>query len=240
MAGMARVSDQPDFDRFHHGDPGSGDAPALTPWDIGGPQPVVKRLVACGVLRGAVLDPGTGPGHHAIHYASRGYSATGIDISPTAIERAQRNAEHAGVAVNFAAADATTLDAFENRWDTVVDSAFYQITPSPPRRIAAGEPPSVVGKRSGLSNRVSGPALAPPASGDGPLARQATLRPVSRLLLKSLSSNRIGPFLDQLIIGKAVGDRLRGVRFITRAGETRAHTPGAFLLSRPRDHCAVE
>ena len=99
----------------------------LIPWDIGGPQPVVQQLVAYGAIRGEVLDPGTGPGYHAIHYASQGYSATGIDGSPTAIELARRNAERAGVQVDFQVADATRLDGFEGRFDTVVDSAFYHV-----------------------------------------------------------------------------------------------------------------
>ena len=97
------------------------------PWDIGGPQPVVQQLVAFGGLRGEVLDPGTGPGYHAIHYASKGYSTTGIDASPAAIEWAKRNAERAGVDVNFQVADATALDGMEGRFDTVVDSAFYHV-----------------------------------------------------------------------------------------------------------------
>src|SRR5580658_5565804 len=80
--------------------------PAATPWDIGGPQQVVKQLVALGAVNGEVLDPGTGPGHHAIYFASKGYSATGIDSSPAAIERAKENARKAGVSVNFLVADA--------------------------------------------------------------------------------------------------------------------------------------
>ena len=101
--------------------------PAATPWDIGGPQPVVRQLVALGAVKGEVLDPGTGPGHHAIYYASQGYSATGIDSSPTAIERAKENARKAGVSVNFQVADAMTLEGLENRFDTVVDCAFYHL-----------------------------------------------------------------------------------------------------------------
>ncbi|SON59008.1 Glycine/sarcosine N-methyltransferase [Mycobacterium simulans] len=107
-----------------------GDATAadgLIPWDIGGPQPVVQQLVAYGAIRGEVLDPGTGPGYHAIHYAAHGYSATGIDGSPSAIERAKRNAARAGVQVDFQVADATKLEGFEGRFDTVVDSAFYHV-----------------------------------------------------------------------------------------------------------------
>ena len=99
--------------------------PAATPWDIGGPQQVVKQLVALGAVNGEVLDPGTGPGHHAIYYASKGYSATGIDASPSGLERARENARKAGVSVDFQLADATKLEGLENRFDTVVDSAFY-------------------------------------------------------------------------------------------------------------------
>lgn len=102
-------------------------ADGLVPWDIGGPQPAVQQLVAYGAIRGEVLDPGTGPGHHAIYYASQGFSTTGVDASPTAIERAKRNAERPGVQVDFRVADATRLDGFEGRFDTVVDSAFYHV-----------------------------------------------------------------------------------------------------------------
>jgi SAM-dependent methyltransferase len=106
-------------DRLSHG------LPAATPWDIGGPQPVVQRLVALGAIKGEVLDPGTGPGHHAIYYAAQGYAATGIDGSATAVQRARENAQKAGVSVNFELADATRLDGLEGRFDTVVDCAFY-------------------------------------------------------------------------------------------------------------------
>jgi SAM-dependent methyltransferase len=124
---MANNIDRPDFDELYRDERLAEGLPALTPWDIGGPQPVVQHLVAVGAVRGEVLDPGTGPGHHAIHYASKGYSSTGVDGSPAAIERAKRNAENAGVKVNFQVADATKLDGFEDRFDTVVDSAFYHV-----------------------------------------------------------------------------------------------------------------
>lgn len=106
--------------------------PAATPWDIGVAQPVVRRLVALGAITGEVLDPGTGPGHNAIHIASKGYSVTGIDISPTAIERARRNAQEAGVSVTFELGDAVKLDGITDRFDTVVDCAFYHtFSPDP-------------------------------------------------------------------------------------------------------------
>jgi SAM-dependent methyltransferase len=119
---------EPDrFEEMYRDDRTSHGLPAATPWDIGGPQPVVQQLVALGAVKGEVLDPGTGPGHHAIHFASKGLSATGIDASPAAIERAKQNAQAAAVSVDFQVADATKLEGLENRFDTVVDSAFYHV-----------------------------------------------------------------------------------------------------------------
>jgi ubiquinone/menaquinone biosynthesis C-methylase UbiE len=100
---------------------------AVIPYDIGGPQTAARQLAAYGLLRGEVLDPGTGDGHHAIHYAAHGFTTTGIDSSPTAIERAKRNAEAAGVQVNFQVADALELEGLEGRFDTVVDNSFYHL-----------------------------------------------------------------------------------------------------------------
>ncbi|MGB6208816.1 class I SAM-dependent methyltransferase [Mycobacterium sp.] len=113
------------FEQMYRDDRVAHGLPAATPWDIGGPQPVVQQLVALGAVKGEVLDPGTGPGHHAIYYASKGYAATGIDASPTGLERAKENARKAGVSVNFQLADATKLEGLENHFDTVVDCAFY-------------------------------------------------------------------------------------------------------------------
>ena len=122
---MTAPVDPTRFEEMYRDERTSHGLPAATPWDIGGPQPVVQQLVALGAVRGEVLDPGTGPGHHAIHYASKGLSSTGVDASPAAIERARRNAQRAGVSVNFQVADATQLAGLEGRFDTVVDCAFY-------------------------------------------------------------------------------------------------------------------
>lgn len=123
---MSAPPDDPNlFDERYRDTRTAHGLPAATPWDIGGPQPVVQQLAALGAIRGEVLDPGTGPGHHAIYLASQGHSVTGIDVSPTAIERARRNAETAGVSVNFELGDAITLDGIQDRFDTVIDCAFY-------------------------------------------------------------------------------------------------------------------
>src|SRR5271154_5063266 len=50
------------FEEMYRDERTSHGLPAATPWDIGGPQPVVQQLVALGVIKGEVLDPGTRPG----------------------------------------------------------------------------------------------------------------------------------------------------------------------------------
>ncbi|SGJ50793.1 class I SAM-dependent methyltransferase [Mycobacterium tuberculosis] len=125
MTAQFDPADPTRFEEMYRDDRVAHGLPAATPWDIGGPQPVVQQLVALGAIRGEVLDPGTGPGHHAIYYAAKGYAATGIDGSAAAIERARDNARKAGVSVNFQVGDATTLDGLDGRFDTVVDCAFY-------------------------------------------------------------------------------------------------------------------
>jgi SAM-dependent methyltransferase len=100
-------------------------APDAIPWDIRQAQPRLMELEALGAISGRVLDAGCGLGDNAIYLAGRGYQVTGFDSSPTAIEQARTRASVAGVEVRFAVADATALAGFDERFDTVLDSALY-------------------------------------------------------------------------------------------------------------------
>ncbi|GAB4326190.1 MAG: hypothetical protein Kow0074_20490 [Candidatus Zixiibacteriota bacterium] len=51
------------------------------------------------------VDIGCGPGYHAIHYASRGLRAVGIDVNPSMIEYARNKAERLGAGAMFIQAD---------------------------------------------------------------------------------------------------------------------------------------
>ena len=115
-----------DFDSlYERGEMVQGVDVAAVPWDIGGAQPVVIEAEGAGRLHGAVLDVGCGLGDNAIYLASRGHQVTGIDTAASAVEQARHRARQAGVDVEFAVADATTLAGFDGRFDSALDGACY-------------------------------------------------------------------------------------------------------------------
>ncbi|NKQ53084.1 class I SAM-dependent methyltransferase [Amycolatopsis sp. K13G38] len=113
-----------DFDQLYQGNAEIGPA-GFVPWDIGEPQPLLVEVEAAGELRGDLLDAGCGLADNALFLGGRGYRVTGIDASPTAIDRARAKARDRGLDVEFAVADATRLDGLDDRFDTVLDSALY-------------------------------------------------------------------------------------------------------------------
>jgi SAM-dependent methyltransferase len=106
------------FDPMYEGTP---------PWEIGRPQPSLRRLAERGEWRGAVLDVGCGTGEHALLAADLGLPATGVDASPRAIARAQAKAAARGLSVRFVRLNALELPALETTFDTVVDSALFHV-----------------------------------------------------------------------------------------------------------------
>jgi len=69
----------------------------------------------------SVLDAACGTGMHAVMLAGSGLRCTGVDLSPRMIERARKNAEDAGVSVDFRAAAFGDLpSSFTGRFDLVL------------------------------------------------------------------------------------------------------------------------
>jgi cyclopropane fatty-acyl-phospholipid synthase-like methyltransferase len=97
------------------------------PWDIGRPQAAFVRLADDGRLRGRLLDSGCGTGEQTLLAASRGADATGVDISPRAIESARGKAAERGLTASFEVADALGLGELGLRFDTIVDSGVFHI-----------------------------------------------------------------------------------------------------------------
>src|SRR5215470_13071931 len=104
-----------------------GETGMPAPWDIGRPQPAFVRLADSGLLAGRVLDAGCGTGEHALLAAARGADAVGVDVSPTAIERARGKAAERGLSARFEVADALDLGRLGMTFDTVIDSGLFHV-----------------------------------------------------------------------------------------------------------------
>lgn len=109
-----------DYDQIYRETADSGGPP----WDIGGPQPALARVLEKGLKGPKVLDIGCGAGDLAIAVARRGYDVTAVDISPVAIEMARVRAAREGVAVRFEVQDARKLSLPSAPFHTIFDSGL--------------------------------------------------------------------------------------------------------------------
>ena len=100
-----------------------------TPWDLGGPSPLVQRLAVqvlgvttAGAAPKRVLVPGCGLGHDAEAIAKLGHHVVGADIAPAAMEMArQRTGIVDWQVADFLAPPAAWLGSF----DAVVEHTLY-------------------------------------------------------------------------------------------------------------------
>src|SRR5829696_4655739 len=98
------------------------------PWDIGRPQQAIARVLDAGDLQEPVLDSGCGSGEHALMVARMGLQATGVDISPTAIEHARAKARARGLLVDFLLGDVLALPdvpRLQPPFRTVIDMGCF-------------------------------------------------------------------------------------------------------------------
>ncbi len=95
------------------------------PWDIGRPQPAIERLAAGGGLAAPVLDAGCGTGENSLHVASLGWSVLGVDVAETALAIARAKADHRGIDIEFAVADAFQLARLGRTFATVLDCGLF-------------------------------------------------------------------------------------------------------------------
>jgi ubiquinone/menaquinone biosynthesis C-methylase UbiE len=91
-------------------------------WDIGRPkQPFIE--IANQVVE-PILDAGCGTGDTSIFFASRGLKVIGIDFVENAILRAKSKVEGHNLPVEFMVKDATTLEEWDVKFNTVIDSGL--------------------------------------------------------------------------------------------------------------------
>jgi SAM-dependent methyltransferase len=118
--GVGEQPDDIDYDEIYRDTADSGGPP----WDIGGPQPALAKVLDDGVKGPKVLDIGCGTGDLAIALARRGYEVTAVDISRVAIDRARAKAAAEGLTVHFEVQDATALSLPTAPFDSVFDSGL--------------------------------------------------------------------------------------------------------------------
>jgi 2-polyprenyl-3-methyl-5-hydroxy-6-metoxy-1,4-benzoquinol methylase len=118
------------FDSAYRGeaeDVGKGNRP---PWSIGEPQPEIAALIAAGKFHGDVLDAGCGEAATALCLAEQGFTAVGLDQSPTAIELAREEAAKRGLTnATFDVADISAFTGYDGRFGTIVDSTLFHSMP---------------------------------------------------------------------------------------------------------------
>jgi cyclopropane fatty-acyl-phospholipid synthase-like methyltransferase len=74
---------------------------------------------------GSVLDIGCGTGENAILLAGSGYTVTGVDAAPIAIDTAKAKAKARNVNVEFLIRNALDLNLGQSRFDNAIDSGLF-------------------------------------------------------------------------------------------------------------------
>ena len=102
------------------------------PWDIGKPQP--PFIAVADQIVSPVLDAGCGTGGTSLFFAARGAEVTGVDFVEDAIRSARAKADERGLNVEFLVKDAMTLDEWDRRFASVIDSGLFHIYAGDERR----------------------------------------------------------------------------------------------------------
>jgi SAM-dependent methyltransferase len=82
---------------------------------------------------GRALDLAAGEGRNAVWLAENGWAVTAVDFSPVAIDKGRRLADHRGVQVDWAVADAVTFQPDEAAFDLTLISYLHL----PPEELSA-------------------------------------------------------------------------------------------------------
>lgn len=118
------------FDAAYKGEMEGFEAGGKPPWSIGEPQPEIAELIEAGKFHGDVLDAGCGEAAVSLYLAERGFTAVGLDQSPTAIELARAEAARRGLTnATFEVADISAFSGYDGRFGTIVDSTLFHSMP---------------------------------------------------------------------------------------------------------------
>lgn len=119
-----------EFDAAYRGESEQMGLGAKPPWSIGEPQPELATLIEQGKFHGDILDVGCGEAAISLYLAERGHTTVGLDMSPTAIDLARREAAKRGLTnATFEVADISAFTGYDGRFGTIVDSTLFHSIP---------------------------------------------------------------------------------------------------------------
>lgn len=124
------MSEDFQFDEVYRGESAQMGQGVRPPWSLGEPQPELAALIEQGKFHGDVLDVGCGEAAISLYLAERGYTTVGLDLSPTAVDLARREAEQRGLThASFEVADISSFTGYDGRFGTIVDSTLFHSIP---------------------------------------------------------------------------------------------------------------
>lgn len=140
-----------------------------TPWDLGRPDFNLIDAVTKHPIRSCrALDIGCGTGHHSIWLAQQGFLVTGVDVSETALKKAEENAAGADVQCTFLSLSFMDQEVPGVPFGFVFDRGCWHLLDSQ-GRFRFAEKVSYYLEEGGLWLSIIGSADDPPR-GPGPLA----------------------------------------------------------------------
>lgn len=119
-----------EFENAYRGESAQFGEGARPPWSIGTPQPELSALIDQRKFHGDVLDVGCGEAAISLTLAEMGHNTVGLDLSPTAIDLARREAAKWGLTkATFEVADISNFTGYDGRFGTIVDSTLFHSIP---------------------------------------------------------------------------------------------------------------
>ncbi len=122
--------------------------PSTLPWNAGGPDPDLVRLITAGTIPvGQALDIGSGPGHDAVYMIQQGFNVIGLDISPSAVVLGRSNASREGLFGYFQLGDLLQIPVEDHFIDFANDRGCFHVLDPEDRPTAVNEVHRVLKKR---------------------------------------------------------------------------------------------
>ncbi|HEX5809100.1 MAG TPA: class I SAM-dependent methyltransferase [Anaerolineales bacterium] len=94
------------------------------PWDTGISPPELLEFIQ-NHPHGRAIDIGCGSGTNVVTLASAGWSVTGVDFAPRAIQLARQKVRQAGLRAELLVRDATTLQGIDGPFDFALDLGCF-------------------------------------------------------------------------------------------------------------------